>query len=251
MKLPFPDQKITLNRAQEWSIFGASDRLLAYAASVAQHAGNWREMKRTKPMAQPQTLLDTMEDMATHAPEDGLSLREIMDTLDQSAFGALLIVLAMPVSIPLLYGIPQIVSVPMIALAGQMVMGRAEPWLPEKFGERRMSKTALTQISTGGRKWFGWVEKLARPRLQFLASKPAERVIGLLLCIFCASILLPLPLTNTVPGIAVAIVGFGLLAKDGLVIIPGLLLGTGWVIGLIIFGETLTRIIRDFVSGIF
>jgi len=202
-------------------------------------------------MAPSETLLDTMEIMAGDAPEDGLSLREIMHRLDQSAFGALLIVLAMPVSIPFLYGVPQIVSVPMIALAGQMVLGRHEPWLPAKLAERRLSKSGLTQIATGGRKWFGWIERLARPRLKFLASKPAERVIGLLLCVFCASILLPLPLTNTVPGIAVAIVGFGLLAKDGLIIIPGLLLGSGWVAGLLIFGEALTRIIRDFLSGVF
>ena len=202
-------------------------------------------------MATTQTLLDTLTEMATEAPEDGLSLREIMDRLDRSAFGALLIVLAMPVSIPFLYGVPQIVSVPMIALAGQMVIGRKEPWLPAKLAQRRLSKSGLTQIAAGGRKWFGWVERLARPRLQFLASKPAERIIGLLLCVFCASILLPLPLTNTVPGIAVAIVGFGLLARDGLVIIPGLLLGAGWVTGLVIFGEALTRIIRDFLSGVF
>ena len=202
-------------------------------------------------MATTQTLLDTLTEMATEAPEDGLSLREIMDRLDRSAFGALLIVLAMPVSIPFLYGVPQIVSVPMIALAGQMVIGRKEPWLPAKLAQRRLSKSGLTQIATGGRKWFGWVERLARPRLQFLASKPAERIIGVLLCVFCASILLPLPLTNTVPGIAVAIVGFGLLARDGLVIIPGLLLGAGWVTGLVIFGEALTRIIRDFLSGVF
>ena len=202
-------------------------------------------------MATTQTLLDTLTEMATEAPENGLSLRQIMDRLDRSAFGALLIVLAMPVSIPFLYGVPQIVSVPMIALAGQMVTGRKEPWLPAKLAERRLSKSGLTQIATGGRKWFGWVERLARPRLQFLASKPAERIIGVLLCVFCASILLPLPLTNTVPGIAVAIVGFGLLARDGLVIIPGLLLGAGWVTGLVIFGEALTRIIRDFLSGVF
>jgi len=78
-------------------------------------------------MATTQTLLDTLTEMATEAPENGLSLRQIMDRLDRSAFGALLIVLAMPVSIPFLYGVPQIVSVPMIALAGQMVIGRKEP----------------------------------------------------------------------------------------------------------------------------
>ena len=53
------------------------------------------------------------------------------------------------------------------------------------------------------------------------------------------------------PGIAVAIVGFGLLAKDGLLIIPGLILGAGWVAGLIFFGQALTVILKDFVSGLF
>ena len=163
----------------------------------------------------------------------------------------MLIVLALPVSIPFLYGIPQIVSVPMMALAGQMVLGHKEPWLPQKMAGRQMSKSALQQISGGARKWFGWVERLARPRLKFLASKPAERLIGLLLMIFCASIMVPLPLTNTVPGIAVAIVGFGLLAKDGLLIIPGLILGTAWVTGLLFFGQALTIILKDFISGLF
>ena len=197
------------------------------------------------------TLIETLEAMAEAAPEEGLSLGQIRDGLHQSAFGALLIVLALPVSIPFLYGVPQIVSVPMIALAFQMMTGRNEPWLPAKMASRMMSKSALEQVSGGARKWFGWVERLARPRLRFLASKPAERLIGLLLIVFCASILVPLPLTNTVPGVAVAIVGFGLLAKDGLLIIPGLMLGTGWVLGLVFFGQKLTLILKDFVSSLF
>ena len=197
------------------------------------------------------TLIETLEGLAQAAPEEGLSLGQIRDGLSQSAFGALLIVLALPVSIPFLYGVPQIVSIPMMALAGQMVMGRKEPWLPQKMAARMMRKSALTQVSGGARKWFGWVERLARPRFTFLASKPAERIIGLFLCIFCGSILVPLPLTNTVPGIAVAIVGFGLLAKDGLLIIPGLVLGGGWVGALLIFGQALSGIIKDFISGIF
>lgn len=201
----------------------------------------------TKPTA---TLIETLEAIADAAPEEGLSLGGIRDGLNKSAFGALLIVLALPVSIPFLYGIPQIVSVPMMALAGQMVMGRKEPWLPRKMADRMLSKSALTQISGGARKWFGWVERLARPRLQFLASRPAERLIGLLLIIFCASIMLPVPLTNTVPGIAVAIVGFGLLAKDGLLIIPGLLLGAIWIAGLVIFGQAFVDILKDFISSL-
>jgi hypothetical protein len=200
---------------------------------------------------QTKTLIETLEVLSATAPEGGLSLGAIREGLNQSVFGALLIILALPVSIPFLYGVPQIVSVPMMALAGQMMMGRKEPWLPEKLASRTISKSALTQVSSGARKWFGWGEALARPRMRFLASKPAERLVGALLVIFCASIMIPLPLTNTVPGIAIVIVGFGLLAKDGLLIIPGLILGVGWVAGLIFFGQALTRVLRDFMSGLF
>ena len=196
------------------------------------------------------TLIETLEQISREAPEAGYSLGEIRHYLHQSAFGAFLIVLAMPVSIPFLYGVPQIVAVPMLALSTQMMMGSHEPWLPQKLAERRLAKSTLRQISNGARKWFGWAERLARPRFSFLASPPAERMIGCLLMVFCASILLPLPLTNTVPGIAVAIVGFGLLAKDGLLIIPGLLLGTSWVAGLIIFGARLTEILKNVISGL-
>ncbi|MEM7663903.1 MAG: exopolysaccharide biosynthesis protein [Pseudomonadota bacterium] len=196
------------------------------------------------------TLIETLENMGEAASEEGLSLGGIRDQLDQSAFGALLIALAMPVSIPLLYGVPQVVAVPMLFLAAQMVIGRKEPWLPAKLANRMISKSGLQQMARGARKWFGWVERLAYPRLTFLASRPAERVIGLFLCVFCTSILIPLPATNTVPGIAVAIVGFGLLAKDGLLILPGLALGSAWVTGLVLVGDRITDIIRNTVSGI-
>lgn len=205
----------------------------------------------TQDTAAPLTLLGAIEAMANEASDAGLTLAEITDRLDERAFGALLFVLALPVSIPFLYGVPQVVAVPMLALAAQMALGRAEPWLPGGLARRTMSKASLDQVARGARKWFGWLEIFARPRLQFLASRPAERLIGLLLLVFCLSILVPLPATNTVPGIAVAIVSFGLLSRDGLLILPGLSLGTAWITGLLIVGERLTDLVRSFVSGLF
>ncbi|MEL6324865.1 MAG: exopolysaccharide biosynthesis protein [Pseudomonadota bacterium] len=197
------------------------------------------------------TLLGAIEAMAAEAPEEGLTLHEITDRLDERAFGALLFVLALPVSIPFLYGVPQVVAVPMLALVAQMVLGRAEPWLPASLARRTVGKSGLEQMARGSRKWFGWLERFARPRLTFLASAPAERIIGLFLLAFCCSILIPLPATNTMPGIAVAIVSFGLLARDGLLILPGLLLGSAWITGLILVGDRLTDVIRTFVSNLF
>lgn len=179
------------------------------------------------------TLLQTIEALAARAPEEGFSLRAIFDQLDESAFGAGLFLLALPCCIPFLYGVPQVVSLPMMALAAQMAMGREQPWMPEKLGNRKIDRKGLTQMASGGRKWLGWIERIVRPRFTMITGKRSERVIGLFLCIFCASILVPLPMTNTVPGFAVAIASFGLMQKDGLMVIAGLVIGSAWVSGLI------------------
>jgi len=181
------------------------------------------------------TLLQVIETLAAKAPPEGHTLREIFDNLDESAFGAGLFLLALPCCIPFLYGVPQIVAVPMMALALQMLAGREEPWLPDTLARRRIDKAGLLRMAQGGRRWLGWIERLIRPRLVGITGPRSERVVGAFMVLFCASILVPLPLTNTVPGFAVAIVSFGLMQKDGLAVILGLVLGTGWI-GALIFG---------------
>lgn len=181
----------------------------------------------------PRTLLQTIEIMGAEAEPDGYSLREIMDRLDERAFGAMLFILALPCCIPFLWIVPQIVALPMLALALQMAAGREEPWLPNKLAERKIDKEGLTNTAKGGRKWFGWVEALARPRLTFLTGKGPERFIGAILSLFCISIMLPIPGTNTVPGFAVALASFGLIQRDGVLVIIGMILGTLWISALV------------------
>lgn len=196
------------------------------------------------PSPPPRTLLQSIEAMAAEAGEDGYTLREIMDRLDERAFGAMLFVLALPCCVPFLYLVPQIVALPMMALALQMAAGREEPWLPSKLAARRIDRAGLANTARGGRKWFGWVEAIARPRLTFLTGAGPERIIGAILVVFCASILVPLPMTNTVPGFAVALASFGLIQRDGLLVIAGLVLGSAWVgflISVAVFGMSTVR----------
>lgn len=199
--------------------------------------------------APERTLLQVIEQMAAAAPEEGYSLREIFDQLDESAFGATLFLLALPCCIPFLYLVPQIVAVPMMALAAQMFLGRPEPWLPEGLASRKIDKAGLTAMATGGRKWFGWIEALIRPRLTFITGKRSERVVGAFLVLFCASILVPLPMTNTVPGFGVAIASFGLMQKDGLAVIAGLVIGTAWIGALLFAALTGASFLAGAVTG--
>lgn len=199
-------------------------------------------------------LITALERIHADAPEDGITLEHFTESLGERVFGIILFALAIPVCIPFLYGIPQIVALPMMVLAAQMAMGRPEPWLPRKFAARRMEKDGLERMARGSRKWFGWLEALARPRLLFLSGPRAERLVGAVFILFCASILVPLPATNTTPGIAIAVASLGLITRDGLLILAGLILGTVWIailiVGFIFLGEAFIDLFKDFLKGL-
>jgi hypothetical protein len=190
----------------------------------------------------PLSLLALIESVAESAPPEGLTLGALIDRLGERAFGTALFALALPCCVPFLYLVPQIVALPMAALTVQMALGRAAPWLPERLAKRVIATDGLAAMAKGGRKYFGWAEKLTRPRLGFLAGPTAERLVGLVMSMFCVSILLPVPMTNTVPGFGVALAAYGLMEKDGLLVLLGLVIGTVWIGGLItlaLFGVSL------------
>lgn len=199
-------------------------------------------------------LISALEDIAADAPTEGMTLGEFVDALGERAFGIILFAMALPISIPFLYGVPQVMALPMMALSAQMALGREEPWLPSKFKARQLDKSGLDGMARGGRKWFGWLEALARPRLTWLSGPTAERLVGVVFILFCASILVPLPATNTTPGIALAIAALGLLTRDGLLVLGGLLLGLAWIALLmtlfLFFGDAAIDVLKDFIRGL-
>ncbi len=199
-------------------------------------------------------LIAALEVIGAEAPADGLTLHEFTHAMGERAFGLMLFALAIPVCIPLLYGIPQIVSLPMIAIAVQMAMGRPEPWIPHRLGERRLAKGGLEQMAEGARKWFGWIETLARPRLLILSGPTAERLVGAVFVIFIVSILVPFPATNTLPGIGVAMASIGLITRDGLLVLAGLAIGIAWitllVVGIAVLGPAFIDLVKDFANGL-
>ena len=75
----------------------------------------------------------------------------------------------------------------------------------------------------------------------------ATRIIGALLIVPCLSILVPLPLTNTVPGIGVALTAIGLIERDALFVVFGLLIALIWVAILAIGGPALIYLLVNFL----
>lgn len=184
-------------------------------------------------MTEPQSTSDILANLAHSITTERLTIGQLVDALQDRAFGILLLILALPCAVPFIYGIPQIVSVPLIFVSAQIVIGRHEPYFPENIRRRSFSADAFRNMVEKSTRYIKWLEIFSRPRMVWLTKGNTERFLGVFLVIFSASIAIPLPLTNTVPGIAVGIVALGLIERDGLMILAGTILGTGWVIFLI------------------
>jgi len=189
-----------------------------------------------------------LSQLAEDAESDTVTLSWILTQLHERAFGLFLLVLALPCCIPFLYGIPQIVALPLMFVSAQILLGRTSPWLPGNLGAREVSKDGLKNLADRARPWLERIEAVSRPRLVALTRAPVDRVVGSALVLFSASILVPLPGTNTVPGFAVVIVAMGMLQRDGILVLAGSLLGTAWIATLIIAGATLASLIKGWIG---
>ncbi|MEO0383448.1 MAG: exopolysaccharide biosynthesis protein [Pseudomonadota bacterium] len=198
------------------------------------------------------TAFDRIDAVLVEAQASGterLELGALATALKERAFGLMVLALALPCCLPFVYLIPQIVALPILVLTGQMVSGRHVPWLPEKLKNRDFDIAAMRTVVARGKKWFGWTEHISRPRLLALSGPRATRIVGALMMIPAASILVPLPSTNTVPGIGVTITSIGLIERDGLMILLGLLIGLAWVAFLLISAPLLAMWAVDFFTG--
>ena len=185
----------------------------------------------------------------THGPDAKISLGTLVDTLETRAYGVILLLMALPCCLPFVYILPQIVAFPMLFLAWQMASGRQTVWLPNSLRNREFGTSLLSSTVSRARPWLKRVELLAGPRVGVLSEGFGLRCVGALLLVPCASILIPLPLTNSVPGLGVSIASVGLIERDGLLIILGLLVGLFWVAALIIGGQAALEFLISTVKG--
>ncbi len=186
--------------------------------------------------------------LAEDAGSETVTLDWILGNLHERAFGLFLLILALPCCIPFLYGIPQVVSLPLMFVSAQIMAGRTSPWLPARLGAREVTRDSLQNLAKRASPWLERIEALSHPRLPALTRPPLDRLVGIALVLFSASILVPLPGTNTVPGIAVVIIAVGLLERDGLYVLAGSLIGTVWISTLIFAGATLVSLIKGWMG---
>ncbi len=160
--------------------------------------------------------------------DEVVTLGELIDRLAQRGFGVVMIVLALPTMFPLLPpGSAAAIGLVYILLSVQMLIGLDKPWLPQRARRVRLSARVVTALRQRGVPFLRRIERWSRPRPLLLDDRIITRAVALAVLVLGTILFFPLPFLNTVPALAVLILGIGLLNRDAVFLLIGSLMTVG------------------------
>lgn len=158
------------------------------------------------------------------ASED-LTVGEFVARLGDRTYGLLFLALALANFVPAVPGFSGVLGCILILVAVQLVIGRRTPWIPRVIRSRRVPKLRLQQGLAAAAGVLRRFERICRPRLALFTTILAERILGFIVVYLGAVIALPIPfIGNIPPAIAILALALGLLERDGVVILLGVVL---------------------------
>ena len=150
-------------------------------------------------------------------------LADLNSRLGERGFGLLLLLFALPVTLPVsLPGLSTVLALPLVFLSLQMLQGRSAPHLPGWLARRSLRQRDLTAFASYAVPWLKRLERLLRPRWSWLTDHRVEPLLGGLCLVLAVILLLPIPLVNMLPALAVCLMALGLMEKDGVLVALGL-----------------------------
>lgn len=159
--------------------------------------------------------------LAAQTDRERISVADLLAAMGDRALGALMFVFAIPNVLPVPPGTSAILGAPLIFLAAQLMLGQA-PWLPKLVADRSMSHADFAALVRRVAPWLRRAERMLRPRFPWLAQPPMEFVIGFVCMLLALVLVLPIPLGNVLPALAIAVLALGVLERDGLWVLVGL-----------------------------
>ncbi|MGH1403454.1 MAG: exopolysaccharide biosynthesis protein [Alphaproteobacteria bacterium] len=201
------------------------------------------------------TISDIFKEIDETLTNQTVSIGDLVEHLHERGFGFLLLILSIPMALPIPVppGINILLASPLILLTAQQAIGYHSIWLPNWIKQKGIKRESMSAIIQKTLPWFKKLEKIIKPRLEFLTRGISSNIIGVLGLIMALTICVPLPMTNTVPSLGIALMAIGLINRDGLAVLAGAVIGFAWVCALtmiiVFLGTEGIDIIKDVIKG--
>ncbi len=142
---------------------------------------------------------------------------------------ALILVMCIP-ALPLpTAGIGHFLSAPVSFLLGlEMIAARRNIWLPKRLRDRRLGSLIEKKALPFLLKRVRWFEKFSRPRFGSTIDHPLGRAItGFFVILFAIGVFIAPPFAglDTLPALAVVVIGLSMILEDIVLLILGALIG--------------------------
>lgn len=180
-----------------------------------------------------QSVLDLIETSLDGA--DSVDLKTVVEAFGNRAFGPIMVLCGLCMMTPLgaLPGIPPAFGFIVIVFAMQLLFRRRTPWMPEIIRKVRIPADKLIKVKAKVRPILAKIDGIISPRLQWAATGPMQVVVSIIAIILSLTFF-PLgmvPFGVVAPAAIVLLLGLGITARDGVLILIGLALSLGVFLG--------------------
>lgn len=171
------------------------------------------------------SLTEVLDKLDSAGDDESVSVGEILDEVGDRSLAPILLVPAMITASPIsgIPGVPTITGIVVGLIVVQMLMGRDTLWVPQFLAKRSVSRSKMDKAVKFLRKPVGFLDKLMKPRLSWLARRPLS-YLALLICLTIAvttPVMEFLPFAISIAAVAIGFFAAGILMRDGLVMLIG------------------------------
>jgi hypothetical protein len=202
-----------------------------------------------KPRPEPQKVSDELERWM--ASDGDKSLGGLIELFEHKSFAILFVLLLGVPALPLpTGGATHVFEIIAVLLALQLIAGRDEIWLPQRWRTLELAGNKQQRFITALMKMIRRLERFSRPRLRFLfRGRLTSVVFGLLVIGGSVGAFFAPPFTglDTLPALGVVLLSLAVLLEDVIVAIAALIIGVAGLVLEVVLGSAAI----NSLSGIF
>jgi hypothetical protein len=163
-----------------------------------------------------------LQQLHDEVPTDHFTLGWLMHSLHKRSYGIIMLLLALVAMAP---GVSVAAGLLLMIPAFQMLVGKLAPVFPSRIATRLLPTKHLAAVVQRSIPVLRYIEKLVHPRWP-TPAEATKRLVGAVVVILSATLVfIPIPLSNVVPALVIALISLAYLEEDGLLLLIALLAG--------------------------
>ena len=177
------------------------------------------------------TIAERLRAAAAALEDERICIDGLLQAHGPAAHGSLLLLMAVPCLLPI-PGTGTLLGLGVAALAWTLWRGQAETSLPRRVGRLEMPRPWAQRVLALLARVYTLAGRWSRERLCPFVEPAAHRALSLLVGLMAFILILPIPMGNVLPAVALILIGLGLVFRDGLAVAAGAVVAAATAVGM-------------------